>query len=59
MSRAAKFKAALSVDELTERQGRAEHKRLAEEIAPSRQALSRRRTRPRSPTPTTTSCASA
>src|SRR6187551_1491329 len=33
MSRAAKFKAALSVDEMTERQGRAEHKRLAEEIA--------------------------
>ena len=32
MSRAAKFKAALSVDEMTERQGRAEHKRLAEEI---------------------------
>src|SRR4029450_7603666 len=34
MSRAAKFKAALSVDEMTERQGRAEHKRLAEEMAP-------------------------
>ena len=33
MSRAAKFKAALSVDEMTERQGRAEHKRLADEIA--------------------------
>ncbi len=33
MSRAAKFKAALSVDEMTERQGKAEHKRLAEEIA--------------------------
>jgi len=33
MSRAAKFKAALSVDEMTERQARAEHKRLAEEIA--------------------------
>jgi DNA ligase (NAD+) len=33
MSRAAKFKAALSVDEMTERQGRAEHKRLSEEIA--------------------------
>src|SRR5882757_7109106 len=33
MSRAAKVKAALSVDELTERQGRAEHKRLTEEIA--------------------------
>src|SRR4029453_13133571 len=32
MSRAAKFKAALSVDEMTERQARAEHKRLAEEI---------------------------
>ncbi len=33
MSRAAKFKAALSVDEMTERQARAEHKRLTEEIA--------------------------
>jgi DNA ligase (NAD+) len=33
MSRAAKFKAGLSVDEMTERQGRAEHKRLADEIA--------------------------
>jgi DNA ligase (NAD+) len=33
MSRAAKFKAALAVDEMTERQARAEHKRLAEEIA--------------------------
>ena len=33
MSRAAKVKAALAVDELTERQARAEHKRLAEEIA--------------------------
>jgi DNA ligase (NAD+) len=32
MSRAAKFKAALSVDEMTERQARAEHKRLGEEI---------------------------
>ncbi|MBL6618374.1 MAG: NAD-dependent DNA ligase LigA [Reyranella sp.] len=32
MSRAAKFKAALSVDEMTERQARAEHKRLADEI---------------------------
>ena len=33
MSRAAKVVAALSVDEMTERQGRAEHKRLSEEIA--------------------------
>ncbi|WP_020697136.1 NAD-dependent DNA ligase LigA [Reyranella massiliensis] len=33
MSRAAKFKAALAVDEMTERQARAEHKRLAEDIA--------------------------
>ncbi|MBS0518696.1 MAG: NAD-dependent DNA ligase LigA [Proteobacteria bacterium] len=33
MSRAAKFKAALAVDELTERQARAEHKRLSDEIA--------------------------
>ncbi len=33
MSRAAKFKAALAVGEMTERQARAEHKRLAEEIA--------------------------
>src|SRR5689334_3434073 len=33
MSRAAKFKANLAVDEMTERQARAEHKRLAEEIA--------------------------
>lgn len=33
MSRAAKVVAALSVDEMTERQARAEHKRLAEEIA--------------------------
>ena len=33
MSRAAKFKESLSVDEMTERQARAEHKRLAEEIA--------------------------
>lgn len=33
MSRAAKFKAALAVEEMTERQARAEHKRLAEEIA--------------------------
>ena len=33
MSRAAKFKAALAVDEMTERQARAEHKRLADEIA--------------------------
>jgi DNA ligase (NAD+) len=33
MSRAAKLVASLSVDELTERQGRAEHKRLVEEIA--------------------------
>src|SRR6202011_5279456 len=32
MSKAAKVVAALKVDELTERQGRAEHKRLAEEI---------------------------
>jgi DNA ligase (NAD+) len=32
MSRAAKFKAALSVDEMAERQARAEHKRLGEEI---------------------------
>jgi len=33
MSRAAKFKAALAVEEMTERQARAEHKRLVEEIA--------------------------
>ena len=33
MSRAAKVVAAVAVDELTERQARAEHKRLAEEIA--------------------------
>ncbi|SJZ32177.1 DNA ligase (NAD+) [Enhydrobacter aerosaccus] len=33
MSRAAKFKAALAVDEMTERQARSEHKRLVEEIA--------------------------
>src|ERR1700722_16723663 len=33
MSRAAKVVAALSADEMTERQGRAEHKRLSEEIA--------------------------
>ncbi|MBS0219117.1 MAG: NAD-dependent DNA ligase LigA [Proteobacteria bacterium] len=33
MSRAAKFKAALAVEEMTERQARAEHKRLAGEIA--------------------------
>jgi len=33
MSRAAKVVAALSVEEMTERQARAEHKRLAEEIA--------------------------
>jgi len=33
MSRAAKVVAALSVDEMTERQARAEHKRLADEIA--------------------------
>ena len=33
MSRAAKVVANLSVDEMTERQGRAEHKRLSEEIA--------------------------
>jgi DNA ligase (NAD+) len=33
MSRAAKLVASLSVDELTERQARAEHKRLVEEIA--------------------------
>src|SRR5262245_36105387 len=33
MSRAAKVKAALVVDDLTERQARAEHKRLADEIA--------------------------
>jgi DNA ligase (NAD+) len=33
MSRAAKFKAGLAVEEMTERQARAEHKRLAEEIA--------------------------
>src|SRR6185369_11921544 len=32
MSKAAKVVAALNVDELTERQGRAEHKRLADEI---------------------------
>ena len=32
MSRAAKFKAALAVEEMTERQARSEHKRLAEEI---------------------------
>ncbi len=32
MSRAAKVVASLKVDEMTERQGRAEHKRLAEEI---------------------------
>ena len=32
MSRAAKFKAALAVGEMTERQARAEHKRLVEEI---------------------------
>ena len=33
MSRAAKLVASLAVDDLTERQGRAEHKRLADEIA--------------------------
>ncbi|HYC64141.1 MAG TPA: NAD-dependent DNA ligase LigA, partial [Reyranellaceae bacterium] len=33
MSKAAKFKASLKVEEMTERQARAEHKRLAEEIA--------------------------
>ncbi len=33
MSRAAKVVASLKVDEMTERQGRAEHKRLADEIA--------------------------
>jgi DNA ligase (NAD+) len=33
MSRAAKLVASLAVDDLTERQGRSEHKRLAEEIA--------------------------
>ncbi len=33
MSRAAKVVAALAVDKMTERQARAEHKRLAEEIA--------------------------
>src|SRR5215212_8034467 len=33
MSRAAKVVAALKVDEMTERQARAEHKRLADEIA--------------------------
>src|SRR5262245_38212411 len=33
MSRAAKVVASLAVDEMTERQGRAEHKRLAQEIA--------------------------
>src|SRR5258708_38137546 len=32
MSKVAKVVAALKVDELTERQGRAEHKRLADEI---------------------------
>ena len=33
MSKAAKFKASLKVEEMTERQARAEHKRLGEEIA--------------------------
>ena len=33
MSKAAKFKASLKVEEMTERQARAEHKRLADEIA--------------------------
>src|SRR5258707_8356935 len=33
MSRAAKVVASIAVDELTERQARAEHKRLAEEIS--------------------------
>src|SRR5471032_368019 len=33
MSKAAKVVAALKVEDLTERQGRAEHKRLADEIA--------------------------
>ena len=58
MSRAAKVVASLPVDALTERQARADHKRLADEIG-HHDKLYHEGILQRSPTPSTTSCASA